>query len=506
MYKRFARVLVCTVAFAALMPSVSFAATQPAFEISGWLPYWRSSSSTKDVLAHMDKVTEVNPFVFTVKSDYTLKDNGALTEEPWASFIATAKQNKIRVIPTIMWSDSNAMHQMFSDAATRQAFESHIVKVVKDNGYDGIDIDFENKKAEDKDNFSTFLKGLYQRMGNKWVMCTIESRTPLDSRYYGTEIPPDAEVYANDFVAINKYCDRVRIMAYDQQGIDNELATKAASSSQLYAPLADPAWVEKTVKLAMKSIDKNKIMIGVPTYGYEYSVTAYANKEYVYDILWSFNPGYAWQIASQYNITPTRADSGEMYFTYVPSSTSTTAAPVSTTQYGALAAAGTADLFATQYNSHLAFRMVDWSDAQSIATKVALAKKLGVRGVSIFKMDGGEDQAMWDLLPSKGTAVVATVPVPTMVPTSSITRGLSIGDTGADVKALQVILNSDPSTAVASSGVGSPGHENSTFGPATERALQKFQVKYNIAKAGNPGYGYTGPATRAKLNTVAAGL
>src|SRR6185295_8222043 len=107
--------------------------------------------------------------------------------------------------------------------------EDRIANLVKENSFDGIDIDFEGKKAEDKAYFATFLKGLDMRMGTKWLMCTIESRTPIDSRYYGAEIPPDAEIYANDFVAINKYCDRVRIMTYDQQDVDLKLSTTAAS-------------------------------------------------------------------------------------------------------------------------------------------------------------------------------------------------------------------------------------------------------------------------------------
>jgi spore germination protein YaaH len=44
-------------------------------------------------------------------------------------------------------------------------------------------------------------------------------------------------------------------------------------------------------------------------------------------------------------------------------------------------------------------RYMTWSDSGAIAQKVALAKRLGIRGVAIFKLDGGEDQAMWNVLP-----------------------------------------------------------------------------------------------------------
>jgi len=387
-------------------------ASAASFEISGWIPYWRAATGTADVLPHLNALTEVNPFVYSVKSDGTLADNGKLDQEPWTSFIAAAKAQKVRVIPTVMWNDAGAMHAILSKSKPRQGLEDAIVKTVKTNGYDGIDIDFEGKHAEDKKHFATFLKGLYRRMGKKWVMCTIEARTPTDSRYYGSTIPPDAEIYANDFTAINKYCDRVRIMAYDQQGVDLKLAAAAASSSALYAPIADPAWVEKVVKLAMKDIKRGKIEIGVPTYGYEYSVTAYANNEYLYDILWTFNPGYALQIQQQYGITPTRSASGEMTLTYVPGGdnatstpstssgqvTPTSSAPVSAAPNAALVAASAASLYATTYNSHLSFRMLDWIDATAVNQKIALAKKLGVRGISIFKLDGGQDPNIWGVL------------------------------------------------------------------------------------------------------------
>jgi len=377
-----------------VMPLTASAAT--SFEVTGWIPYWRTATGTADVLPHLNELTEVNPFVYTLKSDGSLYDNGSLDAEPWLSFIASAKAQKVRVIPTVMSPGGSALHAILSNSTKRVALETNIANLVKQKGYDGIDIDFEGKLASDKDYFSTFLKGLYQRMGTKWVMCDIEARTPLDSRYYGTTIPPDASIYANDFVQINKYCDRVRLMTYDQQGVDLALSSAAASSSQIYAPVADPAWVTKVVNLAAKSISKNKILIGVPTYGYEYEVTAYAGGQYTYDVLWTFNPGYASTTAQQYGIIPARNSSGEMQFTYFSTASST--APVSAVGIPALITANAATAYADALNSHQTFRLIDWPDAQSIADKAALAKKLGVRGISIFKFDGGEDPGMWAAL------------------------------------------------------------------------------------------------------------
>jgi spore germination protein YaaH len=503
-----------TLAF--IVPLAGSASAASTFEVSGWLPYWRAATSSADVLPHLDDLTEINPFVYTLSSTGSIVDNGSADAATWSTLIAAAKAKHVRVIPTIMTGNGDLLHDLLSNTSKRIALEDRIVKFVNDNGFDGIDIDFEGKHAADKDYFSTFLKGLYQRMGKKWVMCDIESRTPLDSRYYGTTVPPDAEVYANDFTAINKYCDRVRVMAYDQQGIDLALAAKAASSSEIYAPVADPAWVEKVITLMKKDIAPSKLVIGVPTYGYEYAVTAYANNQYVYDILWTFNPGYALPIANSLGITPARNSAGELYFTYVANTGSTTA-PLSGTNNANLAAAAAA-AYATQYNSHLGFRLVDWPDAQSLQSKIDLAKRLGVRGVAIFKLDGGEDQGIWNVLagvaqsstnassqPTGGSASTGLAGAPSSSMTT-LSRPLDLGSTGEDVRTVQKILNSDASTRVAASGAGSPGNESTYFGPATLAAVKKFQVKYGIAKSGDAGYGYVGPNTRAKLNAVLAAL
>ena len=57
-------------------------------------------------------------------------------------------------------------------------------------------------------------------------------------------------------------------------------------------------------------------------------------------------------------------------------------------------------------------------------------------------------------------------------------KNLTIGSSGDDVRQLQRFLNGNPQTQVAVSGVGSPGSETNYYGPATSRAVSKFQEMY----------------------------
>lgn len=113
-------------------------------------------------------------------------------------------------------------------------------------------------------------------------------------------------------------------------------------------------------------------------------------------------------------------------------------------------------------------------------------------------------------VPAQQTPVVAVAP-PASVPSASFpgysgsqmqiitvprvfTRSLTLGSTGADVKALQQLLNSAGFT-VAISGTGSPGRESSYFGSLTRAALARYQAAHGI----KPSFGYFGPITRAYI-------
>lgn len=381
---------------AAVVKPKTAAAKAVPLEIAGWVPYWRTATGTADAIAHIDVFKEISPFGYAVKNDGTLVDQMHLDDEPWVALAGAAREKKVKVIPTIMWGNGDAIHKVLKNAKLRNAHIAAIVKEVKARDWDGIDIDYESKKADTKNYFSIFLRDLYKAMGKKFVSCTIETRIPLADRF--VKIPADTR-YANDFVAINKYCDRVRIMAYDQGRIDLKL-NKAAEG--LYMPVADPAWVEKAVRTAMKTIAKKKIFIGVATYGYESEVSPYG-KGFAYDILWSFNPRYATDLAAKLGITPVRNAAGELSFLYAPGAVVPAAKPDEIASSSAVVpeavdGAGTTTVVVATTTPAIPTRLVWWSDAQAIKDKVALAKKLGVRGIAIFKIDGGEDPDLWNAL------------------------------------------------------------------------------------------------------------
>ncbi len=104
------------------------------------------------------------------------------------------------------------------------------------------------------------------------------------------------------------------------------------------------------------------------------------------------------------------------------------------------------------------------------------------------------------VLPTSVSSLIQTVSpniplqLPIISPRKKFTKTLVVGSRGDDVSALQEFLSKNRYYPEAS--------VTGYFGPATKRAVGRFQEHYAIVKNGGAGYGGVGPVTRAKLNSL----
>jgi spore germination protein YaaH len=508
-----AMLLIFTFVFAT--PANALAA---GLEVSGWIPYWRTEAGTKAAGAHIDQFTEINPFAYSVKSDGSLADTAKIGGSDWKSLFKKAGKAKVRIVPTLMWSDTENIHKVLSNPTTRAAHIKAIVNMVDKEDFDGVDIDYEGKKAETRDYYSSFLRelsiALKKESPSKWLQCTIEARMPLAARFSGT--PPANIEYANDLPRVNQYCDRIRIMTYDQQTADIQLNREHAGEP--YGPVADAEWVEKVVNYMDNDMDRSKMVLGVPTYGNIYQLMPnVSGNGFSYIKTEAFNPGYGDEIAEEYDLTPSRGPSGEMELTYVPKNSNKSLptqkelarlAPKGTDS-AYLASAG-ALAYAKKEHKQTPVTYLTWSDAGAIKQKADLAEELDVAGVAIFKIDGGFDPDMWDAFAKKapkvtkaprgnpGDPIITTPVITPTTPTApalpsapsatyQFKTDLEAGMESADVRKLQDILLAKGYLKATPNGY---------FGPATLAAVTAWQRANGL-----PATGFFGPQSRLKMNS-----
>ncbi|KKS77922.1 MAG: Glycoside hydrolase family 18 [Parcubacteria group bacterium GW2011_GWC1_43_11b] len=337
------------------------------FSLAVWVPYWKKTVAIQETSDHLKQIKTISPFSYEVRLNGTIYDPLKLKQESWVNLLKQARTQGVKVVPSILWYGNNqatkrAIHQGLYNVKKRQAHIASIMALVKSNNFDGIDIDYEGKMAETMPYFSKFLTELSAKLHaeKKILICTIEPRTPDASRF--DKIPDDIR-FANDYVVLAKVCDEVRLMAYDQTTIDLRL-NERKSRDGYYAPVADAEWVAKIINIALNKIPANKIVLGVANYGYVYEVTE-KNGSYTYKKLKALTYQTMLDLARDYQATPTRNKAGELGFTYLKDGK---------------------------------WRVVSFSDPVAIAQKVTMAKKYGLKGVALFKVDGESSPDLWSVL------------------------------------------------------------------------------------------------------------
>ena len=354
-----------------VVPTAAIAATTTAaakapFYYGVWLPFWQSQNGAASIAVNLDTLHEVSPFSYELSASGALIDDLNIGNGSWDAWFGAVHDAGVKIIPTIAWFDTANIYKLLSNTKKRQAEEDTIAALVKSENFDGIDIDFEDMTSSTRPYYSLFIEGLAIRLHpkNKTLACTVVPRTPVSSLYDSNPLP--TVQYAENYAVLNQYCDEVRVMAYDQGTIDIQLDASKGNGT-LYAPTADPAWVEKVIKNTITTISPKKVMLGIPTYGYEYQVSWLMGAT-TYERVRSFTFFQAMDRADSLGIAPYRNNAGELSFTFASSTH--------------IDVGSESDLHRRLHASHRARRrqirtrqppsLSPFSDAQSTADKISI--------------------------------------------------------------------------------------------------------------------------------------
>lgn len=143
--------------------------------------------------------------------------------------------------------DPDLTRDILSSSKKREDLINDLLKIYKINGYQGINIDFENVHLESKDDFTQFVRELYPLFKKEGMLVSVditgESTSENWSKFYDRERLADTSDY-------------LVYMGYDQHW----------ASSPVGGSVAEYTWVENNINQLLDLIPKEKFILAVPFY------------------------------------------------------------------------------------------------------------------------------------------------------------------------------------------------------------------------------------------------
>lgn len=193
-------------------------------------------------------VNVVSPTFFTLKDE----GKGEIREnvgESGKNYIKWAHDNGYKVWPSISNNSYiNTTSEIMRDYKLRQGLINRIVSIVVKYNLDGINIDFEYMKAEDKSLFNRFIIELTPRLKEMGKVVSVDVTAPDGSANWSG---------CYDRHTIGKVADYIIFMGYDQ------------NSGKKEGTSAGYDWVEVSLKKfvgTQEEIDSKKVILAVPFY------------------------------------------------------------------------------------------------------------------------------------------------------------------------------------------------------------------------------------------------
>lgn len=339
-------------------------------EVFGFAPYW-----TFDKLDNVDfdVLTTFAYFGIDVDSEGLLDINGTGYEvfqsEKATSIFRKAHDHGARVVLTLTQMDNYNINSILENPDSQERMISKAVELVKSRGIDGINVDFEytgNPGQEYRDKFTN----LVSRLTNKMHAEIPSSKVTVS--VYASAIK-DPKIY--DIGQLSQISDGIFMMAYDfaVTGSDNAIPT-----SPLYGHKEGKYWydVSTAVEDFLRHMPADKLILGVPYYGYNYLVYEPAiNARTIPYWSWRGQP-----VAQTYSLVQNEL----------------------VTEKSGWDNLGKVNWKAYYDADSYTWRMIFLDDSKSLAIKYDFAKEKKLKGVGMWALgfDDGK-QELWALLRSK---------------------------------------------------------------------------------------------------------
>lgn len=160
---------------------------------------------------------------------------------------------------TPLGSDGNfsnvLIHRMLSNTTARNRLIENLYEEVLEGGFRGVNVDFEYILAEDRDLFTAFVRDvtlMMEELGGE-VTVDLAPKTSADQ--------PGVLYEGKDYPALGEAATRVFVMTYEW--------------GYTYGPAMAVAPIDKVRQVldyAVSAIPKEKITMGIPNYGYDWTL------------------------------------------------------------------------------------------------------------------------------------------------------------------------------------------------------------------------------------------
>lgn len=229
------------------------------FRVFAWVPSWDAEDAFAEFDSRGGVFHGLIPFWYEVTGVSTISTFRNTPAEATNGLISAARNRRVPLIVSLFDQTApRVMASLLADPESRAQHIEAIASFAASNGFDGIDLNYENFAFEDgRDTWATtrpawvtFVRELAARLHGDGRLLTV-SVPPV----YDDEQTDDSGYWVYDYGAIVDHVDAIRVMAYD-------------FSVSEPGPIAPIDWVEEVIDGTTEAAGgPEKLVLGIPLYG-----------------------------------------------------------------------------------------------------------------------------------------------------------------------------------------------------------------------------------------------